>query len=543
MSENNLPENLPDNLDDISKEDLVEIINQHIFAMPWQYDTGENRPYRDADGFRASSTTDKDDPSRTRKVLQQESWEKFLRNPQVNTSLRGIIGRLVGYGFEITSDIQEIQEAIEEVELDPRNRLYNYWPKYVGRSFIEGELFLCLTCHNDGFIEVDFIDPAALESGENEFGIIFHPKKTTMPLIYCIRDDHDPDNIIEEQIPSIFIARYPELMQVAEKQRGFNKGLLKNSRSRRKRFSTMGGFYRFVVGWDKTFITKRNIGHTRTILGWLNMYENLKEYEIDHKKSAGAYLWHVKFDDTRAWLQWLKLSDADRAKTGIAAKKTPGSTMVTGPGMDMKAINPNLPNISDSDTDILQMVTSGLNEPEDVTTGRSKAPFASVKASRGPMSDRTSDEIAYFGRFLRYDFWGAIFFLKSRINNFPEFFQVKQAVDFENQKPVFKKLKRRPEQLIEINFPMSEINDAQARARAYYGVKHPALSDVAGVPNSKLIEKLGFGNYRKLRLLFETEKEKYPELILPMDQESWQESTEAEPSRDKKIKSAKKGEK
>jgi len=517
-------------LENLPKGELEQIIREETLSVPWQYDPDEGT-YRDPDGAPLRATSDKDDPSKTRTALQELSWLKFQRNPQVNTSLRGTIGRLAGYGFETSSDIQEIQEVIEETELDHRNRLYNYWPKYVGRAFVEGELFLCFTCHNDGFIEVDFVDPAAI-TGENDYGIIFHPNKTTMPLIYCIKKD-DENNNIDEHIPSIFIARYPELIQIAEKQKGFNSAYLKNSQSRARKFKEIGGFYRFIVSWDKSFITKRNIGHTRTVLEWLNKYEDLKNYEIDHKKSAGAYLWKVKFEDTKSWLTWLKLSDADRAKTGIVAKKTPGSTIVLGPNMDMIAVNPTLPNISGSDTDILHQITSGLNEEEGVTTGQSTAPFASVKASRGPMSDRVSDEIAYFERFARYDFWGNIFFLKSKINNFPEKFKIREAIKFKDKEPVFKEIEKRPEQLIEINFPMSEINDIEARARAYYGVKHPALSDSAGVPNSELVKKLGFGNYRKLRLEYETEKEKYPDLVLPIDQESWQESTEAEPALDK----------
>jgi hypothetical protein len=60
----------------------------------------------------------------------------------------------------------------------------------------------------------------------------------------------------------------------------------------------------------------------------LNYYENLKKYEIDHKKSAGAYLWIVTMEDPRAFRAWLALTDEQKRKTGIAAKKTPGSTLV-----------------------------------------------------------------------------------------------------------------------------------------------------------------------------------------------------------------------
>jgi hypothetical protein len=507
-------------------------------SVPWQYDTGTGS-YRgsaqqsdmDADGAPFHMGSDKDDSSFTREKLQEQCWLKFQRTPQVNTAIRGQVGRMAGYGFEISSDIEQIQAAIEEIELDPRNRLYNYWPKYVARSIIEGELRTCCTVHDDGFVEVDFIDPVVVQSGSvaDGSGIIYHPNKTSMPLIYCIKDD-DLNKQIDEQIPSIFIARYPELMAVAKAQPGFDANKLKASRSRKSKFKRIGGFKRFIIEWDKSYITKRNIGHVRTILEWLNHWENLKKYEIDHKKSSGAYVWAFQFKDVRSWIEWMRMSDADRAQTGIAAAKTPGGSIVLGPNMEVKCINPTLPKISDSDTDILQQVISGLNEPEDVATGTSKGTFASVKASRGPMSDRVSDEISYFEKFLRHDFWGGIFFLKSKVSDFPETFSIEEATTFRNQEPQFKQVKKRPEMLIDINFPMSEVNDAEARSRAFFGSKHASLHDTAGVPLSELVKKMGFGNFRKLRLQYETEKKKYPELPLAMDAESAQERLQAEPS-------------
>lgn len=525
-------------LDQIPDEYLEAIAREFPtinMSVPWQYDSGTGTyrgsggsGFTDPDGAPIHIGSDKDDPSLTREYLQEQCWLKFQRTPQVNTAIRGQVGRMSGYGFEVSSDIAEIQEAIEEIELDPRNRLYNYWPKYVARSIIEGELRLCATVHDDGFIEIDFIDPVCVQSGSvtDGSGIIYHPNKTSMPLIYCIRDD-DPLKQIDEQIPSIFIARYPELMAVAKKQPGFDADKLKASR--RPKFKSIGGFKRFIIEWDKSYITKRNIGHVRTILEWLNYWENLKKYEIDHKKSSGAYVWVFQFTDIRSWIEWMRMSDADRAKTGIALAKTPGGSLVLGPNMEVKCMNPNLPKISDSDTDILQQVISGLNEPEDVATGQSKGTFASVKASRGPMSDRVSDEISYFEKFLRHDFWGSIFFLKSKVSKFPEIFTVEEAVTFKDQEPQFKKVKKRPEMLMDINFPMSEVNDAEARARAFFGSKHASLHDTAGVPLSELVKKMGFGNFRKLRLQYETEKKKYPELPLAMDAESAQERLQAEP--------------
>ncbi len=87
------------------------------------------------------------------------------------------------------------------------------------------------------------------------------------------------------------------------------------------------------------------------------------------------------------------------------------------------------------------------------------------------------------------------------------------------------------EQLIEISFPTTEMLDPEIRARAYLGVKHGSTFDTLGIPNSEIAGKLGFGNYRKLRLVHAAEMEKYPELIPTVDQEGLQEKREAEKGR------------
>ena len=491
------------------------------FAMPWQYDVQEIDKTRsvDEDGF-ALMDSEKDELNRAK--LQQACWSKFNRNPQLNTSVRGLVGRLTGMGFETVSDQPDIQELIEEIELDPRNRLYNYWPKFVGRSNIEGELFLCLTCHTDGFIEVDFIDPASIGGVNNNSGIIFHPTKTLFPLFYNVESKEGI-----QQIPSIFIARYPELVNTVSKNKDYNKDQQKTSRNSNKIFKKLGGFNKFIIAWDRGFLTSRAFSFLRTTLEWLNHYENLKKFEIDHKKSAGSYLWIFTFEDPRAFKLWTALSETDRRKTGIMAKKTPGGTLILPPGVKAEVKNPQLPNISGSDTDILEMVASGMNEPSDVMTGSSNGTFASVKASRGPMSDRVSDEVAYFERFLRYDFWGSIFFLRSKLTSFPEFFPRKEAVSFgANQEPVFKTVKRRPEFLIDISFPISETIDMEARARALLGVKHGNINASLGLPNAELARRMGIGGYGRMRLRKATEDEYYPELIIEADAAAMDESAQ-----------------
>ncbi|MGD9700590.1 hypothetical protein, partial [Acinetobacter sp.] len=502
---------LPDN--DLAAKALMKLDDEELralrFTMPWQTNEVADTS-SDADGFSGDMV------SVDREKLQQACWDKFNKNPQISTAVKGHAGRLAGFGFEVSCEIEKIQEVFEEIEYDPRNRLYTFWPKFVARSHIEGELYLCLTLHDSGFIEVDFVDPSDVTGGGDD-GVVYHPTKVTMPLYYYVRQNTNTGSATTQVIPSIFIARYPELAKlVPDNVR--NGSQINDSRSTKTKFKKIGGYRRFIVSWDKSYITKRNVSHLRTILEWLNHYENLKKYEIDHKKSAGSYLWVVTMEDPKTFRTWLGLSDEERRKTGIMAKKTPGGTMVLPPGMKLQVMNPSLPSISESDTDIFHMITAGLDEPEDITSGQAKGTYSSVKASRGPMSDRISDDISYFEKFLRHDFWGSIFFLKTMITGFPAVFDQRQAVGFKNQVPVFKNVKKRPEFLLEISFPTSEVIDSESRARAYLGVKHGSTYDVLGIPNQEIAKKLGFGNYRKMRLLHATEMEKYPELALSVDQ-------------------------
>jgi len=519
-----------------------EVLSKISFSVPWQYD-GETESYKDSDGFTDSTLGDgkkKDDNQTTRKRLQEECWRKFHRNPHMNTAVRGMMGRIAGMGFETTSEVAEIQEVIEEIELDWRNRLYTFWPKYVGRFEIEGELHICFTCHTDGFIEVDFIDPSTINAGgDYGTGIIFHPRKSTMPLFYNIDED---GRTIKDQIPSIFVARDPNMVNLVRAHNNFSVEKQAIARSTHSSFKTLGGYYRFIVSIDKGLVTRRAISYLRTILEWLNHYENLKKYEIDHKKSSGAYVWVFTIDSPKAFKQWLSMSDTDKRKTGIMAKKTPGSSLVLPPGVSVEAKNPSLTQITNQDEDILDLISSGLNEPQDITTGRSKGTYASIKASRGPMSDRYSDEIAYWDRFMRYDFWGSIFFLKSKISNFPSIFKRKEAYDFDSKNnPKFKIFKRKPEQLLDINYPTSEMIDYEGRAKGLLGVKHGPITETLGIPVSETAKRMGFGGYGRLRLRYETEKNRYPELVYAVDAEALQETVEG--GETKKSKTKKEGSK
>jgi hypothetical protein len=108
--------------------------------------------------------------------------------------------------------------------------------------------------------------------------------------------------------------------------------------------------------------------------------------------------------------------------------------------------------------------------------------------------------------------------LKASVGSFPFDFKRREAVDFKKGgEPIFENIKKKPEFLISIQFPASEVNDSADKASAYLGVKHGSLNDVLGIPNRIIAKKLGFGNYKKLRLEQQTEEEVYPELAPPVD--------------------------
>lgn len=547
LADNHLSIDKKNLLSSLSDSELENVLSRISLSMPWQ--VGPSQPQHDADGFSTGypgmlPMTSDELSSYSRDDLLRECRNKADSNPMVSTAVRGLQGRLTGRGFETTSEIYKIQQVIEEIEEDPRNRLYHFWPKYVARNFIDGELGLVLTLHPDGFVEVDYLNPQSLNNGRgsDESGIIFHPEKTTLPLFYIIETTVE-NQIIRKQIPSIFLARYPELISVADKHKDFNTEEQKKSKyagAHAKKFQQFNGFNQFVVFLDKGLITRRATSHLRAIILWCNYYENLKQYEIEHKKSSGSYLWMFEFEDVKAFRQWLSLSDEDMARTGIMAKKVPGGSLFLPPGVKPSVKNPQLPNISESDSDIREMITSGLNEAADVTTGTASGTFASIKATRGPMSDRISDEVAYFERFLRFDFWGSIFFLKSAVGAFPENFSVREAVEFKNGKPKIKSVIYRPEKLIDFSFPVSETIDYESRAKAFLGSKHGPMNETVGLPNKDLANQLGFGGYGRRRLRKATEDEKYPKLVYTLDAESLQERTEGEPSRKKKQDDGKK---
>lgn len=518
------------NQDDIIKAlDNVsdDVLKEYKFYAPWQ--VGPTAQEEGDALAQRLSFVDRTNTSAYYQIIQKFLWEKFQENPWINTSVLDYMGRLTGRGFEMTANILSIKNYMKSISDDIRNKLFENLPKYVARHRIEGELYLVLTAHDDGFVEIDFVDPGTIAGGDNGSGKFFHPTKPNFSLAYQISGlSSDGITTIDRIIPSINLAYFPNLYKELAKKTNFDAKKIIDCQNAGRKFNKLGNFNQFIIEWNTGLFTQRNVSSLRTTIEWINHYETLKKYEIDHKKAAGAYLWIITIEDPKAFRTWLGMSDEERAKTGIMGQYVPGGKIVLPPGMDMKAVNPTLPNISGSDTDILHMVTAGLNSPEDMVTGQSGGTYASVKASRAPQGDRVSDSIEQFERFLRHTFWRSIFFLGSTLGAIPKQFKVEEAVEFKNQEPVYKKVAKEAYELLEFTFPVSEVSDLEAVARAVLGVKHGSIIDTLGLPASDIAHRMGFGNYSTRRLKKATEDKQFPELAVAVDQESQQEIAQGE---------------
>lgn len=475
------------------------------------------RPEYDEDGFLVRSAKDLREIKNVSKI-QRKCWELFEENPQINSHVRDFMGSLTGSGFKTTSTILEIREVIRLITNDIRNEFYKFLPKWVARSEIQGELFLALTVHSDGFVETDYMDSSTLSGGgDNGSGIYFHPTKGTWPVLYEFEMTNASGRIEKQLVPSIYCAYYPSIIDDVVKKHKLDKMKIYGKTGKSK-FKEIGGFKSFIVAWDRGYLTKRNASHVKTTIEWIMHYVNLKKWEIDHKKSSGSYLWVVEVDNMQSFRMWLKMSDDERSKTGLSAKKVPGGQLILPPGFKMNCINPALASISEQDNDIMHMVTSGLNKPEDMVTGQTKGDtFSGIKASRGPQADRTKDDIEYFERFLRYDLWRSIFFLYSKM--VPEFameYKIKKVIDFKKKKKVEKIITFEAFELVDFSFPQSEIMNLEAKTKALLGVNHQSIVEALGIPRAEVAKLLGFNSYASNRYLLEEEDDKFP--VLPATQ-------------------------
>lgn len=513
-----------DNFDKIMDEleALSPATLDNIMAMaPWQGSPPGSLaiptvPITDEDGFTANNALLSDTNYEHFADIQQMSWNMFKSNPFVFTTVLDVTGRLTGHGFSQNNAYIKANDVMLDVWEDPRNNLVMHFGKYIARAIIQGELFLCLTLHKNGFVEVDFISPSIICGFDDGSGILTAPGKPMFPLMYRIKTK---DPMGEKFIPSVNLAYYPELWSTALKDKTVMAG--KDNivgADNNPAFKELNNHKMYIVQWDQGFVTKRNVGRVRVTLEWLEHYTNIKKWELDHKKSSGAYLWVIEIEDRQAFRLWLAMTEEQRKETGLMQKKVPGGTLMLPPGFKLNCHNPKLSSITNQDTDILNMISAGLNTPEDVMTGSSSGTtYSGAKLSRGPVADRIQDQTINLERWLIFSFWRSIFCLNNKVTGLPLKYKEKKAYKFEGKKPKFRSVQTEIHKLVSINFPLTEMGDIESKAKSMLGVQHGPITETLGVSKSDVAGSLGFPDYNETRLKTATEDETYPELPLSFE--------------------------
>jgi hypothetical protein len=233
-------------------------------------------------------------------MIQKVSWKAFQESPFVFTTTLDNTGRLTGYGFSQHSRYDRCNTVMEEIWEDPRNGLVLNFSKYVSRAFIQGELFLPITLHPDGFVEVDFLSPSTIKGFENGSGILMAEGKPLFPLMYRVESPKAGVKFI----PSINLAYYPELWGQALSHRDVQADKIVGANTPGKAYKDLRQYKTYMLQWDQGFVTDRNVGRVRVTLDWLEHYTNIKKWELDHKKSSGAYLWTIgAMRGNRLWVE------------------------------------------------------------------------------------------------------------------------------------------------------------------------------------------------------------------------------------------------
>lgn len=447
-------------------------------------------------------------------MLRDECWRQFRINPFVGTATRDSVDSLVGDGFRVWSKIPEIQKIIKRESFDMRNRLWHRMRQIVTAYEVTGENFIALTCDpTDKFVHIDYVEGSSISGiDEHGHGIISHPEKTRMPLFYHVRNPGRDNGYT--LVPSINLAWYPHLHDVAKKQPGYDQKLIEPHRHVGDKFAKIGGFKRFIIDRESDMVCTRNISHLWSVLIWANFYTLMKSVEMDHKRALASFLWVLKAETPEAWDVWDKMTPEQKKQTGLYGHKAPGSLIIPPPGFGIECKAPQLTNITGSDNDIREMMGAGLKQPMDVVTGNAEGKnFGSVKASRGPWSDRILGGQSYFRSWCVHDVWRQILFLHQKLYGLTENFEVREAVRYEEKKPIFEIVSKEAWECISVNLPMFTSGNLTDLRGLYLGSKPAGLSELFGVSKELILSKLGISDYHQERLRRETEQSEYPETM------------------------------
>jgi len=448
-----------------------------------------------------------------RQQIQAECWKIYRTFGPINASVNSKADYVTGEGFSLYSNNLKINRFLVDLVFSRRNRLYAALNGWMVRMQAEGELFLLLSFDETGQATIRVLEPGKIcGSATLEDGLLCHPDDVTQTLFY----EYKFNNSGFELIPDINLMFDPGLLKIAKDIPGFDIEKTERSRDHAAAFRSLGGYRRFILHWKNlTGIHeyRRDTSHLRTVLEAINLYWTAIKWELDHKKAQAAYTIELSFEDTpfgrTAWQVWNKMSDEERAKTGLTKTLTPGSRVFTMPGLALIIHSPQLSKMSGQNQDLLNIAGAGARSPQDLFQGQvSGATHASLKSTRPPLVQEVKNLGTKFKHFLTYDLLRACFFAKSKMSDFPETFSKKFTSEIKDGKPVFETLEVEPCELVKISLPNIILDErTDKKASAFLGSKHGGLESL-GVSHGYIAEEMGVGDLaRQIRLKFEEEQE------------------------------------
>jgi hypothetical protein len=449
-------------------------------------------------------------------ALRDACWKSYEASPFVQTAVGDFVDAIIGDGFKVSSNRPMLRNLVDTHTTDFRNKLYLRYKQFLTHYRIGGQGYFSMTIHpptGERLVEVDHLAPDSIEE------IFFHPAKTHMPLWYKVKTESG-ETIYILSINVAYSAKILDHPSIQIPKDTSGDEIVFDGYSGDPVFASVRNCTRFIVDWEGETIEKWPKSRLRSIIVWNNLYTMMKLIEIDHKRALASFAWIIQPEDEEALTRLASLTDEQKKATGLWGAKSPGSTLVGIPGCTIKAESPKLPPISGADSDILEMVVAGLNQPSDIVTGTANGTFASVNSTRAPMVERIRHSQSWFEGLLRYEFWKPIIFLHNVVFRFPLTFSERRVIDFEDKKPKWGRVSSPAWEHLNFSFPINENANFSEAVRDAAGSKHVGMTESLGLSRKFAVRRLGCGNYHGERLEAETERELYPDLAIPTDQEA-----------------------
>jgi len=432
-------------------------------------------------------------------TLQSHCWSKYRNFGPINATVNAKSDYTAGSGFDVYSDDLDISRFLFDLWYSRRNRLYSRAPGLMTRMQAEGELFLLLVFDEEGRVTIRVVEPGRIkgdtgDATDKSAGLISNPDDATETLFYIYKEN--------ELIPDINIAFDPDLLKVAKTIPVFDVKKTAPSLGKGGKYKKIGGYRRFILHWKNlTGIHeyKRDTSSLYAILEALNMYWNAIKWQLDHKKAQAAYALEFDFEDSGtgklAWLLYKKMTPAEKKAAGFSGALTPGSRIMTPPGVKLSIKNPQLQKMDGENRDLLNLAGAGASSPTDMFQGDSRnTSHAAIQSTRAPLELDIENMQYKFSCFVKYELLRSCFYVASQFGLLPEVFKkpmVRRKPGKKGYDASIEFIDAEPIELIGINTPVVRFEgDPHEKASAFLGNNHEGLKTI-GLSNERIARSMG----------------------------------------------------